>query len=582
MDDLTTRIQSLPAEKREQVRQIVKEKLAVEQAQYDVIILGGGMSGSTLARQLKQTQPDIRILIVEKGKYPVPEAAFKVGESTVEVGAYYLSEVLGLKGHLETCQLVKAGLRYFFPASDNSDIARRIEVGLTDFPPVSGYQIDRGRLENQLYKENIKQGIEVWTGCKVQSVALNQPHQATLIRDNQKIAISARWVVDASGRAGTLKRQLGLAQTVDHNINSVWFRIADTINVADWSDDSRWKTRAPDNIRLVSTSHLMGQGYWVWIICLASNVTSIGIVAEANMHPHSEMNNFKRAMEWLKLHEPQFANVIEEKRDLLQDFHALKHFTHGCERVFSAERWCITGDAGIFADPLYSPGADFIAISNSLVTNLIVRDLKGENIKTLVEHYHLSYLSLFKRYLVTYQQQYSLLGNPQVMIAKIVWDWAIYWGLTALLFFHNNKIFNWEWMSSVQHELHRFNQLNDYMQQFFRKWSKFEQREYQDNFISLLGLDFLYDLHTGLKANLDDEALKVQLVKNIDLLEAIAKGMHHQVAQQVAQLSNNGHETQFDNPLGSEPWLADDWAWQTKTEVPADLSKIWLFEPTSN
>ncbi len=107
-----------------------------------------------------------------------------------------------------------------------------------------------------------------------------------------------------------------------------------------------------------------------------------------------------------------------------------------------------------------------------------------------------------------------------------------------------------------------------------------EQRECQDNFVSLLELDFLYNLHVGLEADLGDEALKVQLAKNIDLLEAIAKGMNHQVAQQVAHRSGNGHKTPFDNPLGSEPWLADDWTWQTKAEIPADLSKIWLFEPT--
>ena len=57
---------------------------------YDVTILGGGLSGLTLAKQLKTQRPDIRIAILERNVFPVPEGAHKVGESTIEVGAHYL------------------------------------------------------------------------------------------------------------------------------------------------------------------------------------------------------------------------------------------------------------------------------------------------------------------------------------------------------------------------------------------------------------------------------------------------------------------------------------------------------------
>src|SRR2546428_7417094 len=97
--------------------------------QYDVAILGGGQAGLTLALQLKKTRPAIRILVVEKQKHPVPEAAHKVGESTVEIAAYYLRDVLGLEKHLQTQQLRKFGLRMFFSVDGNQDITRRLEYG---------------------------------------------------------------------------------------------------------------------------------------------------------------------------------------------------------------------------------------------------------------------------------------------------------------------------------------------------------------------------------------------------------------------------------------------------------------------
>jgi len=34
----------------------------------------------------------------------------------------------------------------------------------------------------------------------------------------------------------------------------------------------------------------------------------------------------------------------------------------------------LTGEAGAFLDPFYSPGSDYIAMANTFITDLIVRD----------------------------------------------------------------------------------------------------------------------------------------------------------------------------------------------------------------
>src|SRR5437763_6967702 len=87
----------------------------------DVVITGGGLAGLTLALHLKQSFADLDILVLERRLHPVPIAAHKVGESTVEIGANYLAEVLGLREHLETRQLKKFGFR-FFSSEGRSDV----------------------------------------------------------------------------------------------------------------------------------------------------------------------------------------------------------------------------------------------------------------------------------------------------------------------------------------------------------------------------------------------------------------------------------------------------------------------------
>ena len=231
----------------------------------------------------------------------------------------------------------------------------------------------------------------------------------------------------------------------------------------------------PSGLRWQSTVHLMGAGYWVWLIPLGSGSHSFGIVADGDMHPFARINRFERAMDWLREFEPQCAEVMEAHAGELEDFLALQHFAHSCARVFSPDRWALVGEAGVFTDPFYSPGSDFIAMGNDYVTDLIVRDARGEDIAARAEAFNATYLRLFDAFIRLYDGQYPIMGNAQVMTAKVSWDNACYWAITALLFFQR-RLRQPEFIASIEPLMRRFFVLHARMQQFFRAWDLADRR----------------------------------------------------------------------------------------------------------
>jgi flavin-dependent dehydrogenase len=532
--------------------------IKVADAHYDVVILGGGLAGGCLARQLRMEAPQLRVLVAEKRTHPVPEAAFKVGESSVEIGAHYFQKRLDLDTHLRSRQLEKLGLRYFFPHGDNRDIASRVEIGPPRFPPVPSFQLDRGRLENHLLKTNAEAGVTVLDGCKVQDFTLDPQglHRVTIATKEGVRTFTARWIVDASGRAGLIKRRLGLVKPSAHGANASWWRVRTRVKIDDWSDDPAWKARVSSGQRWQSTVHLMGAGYWVWLIPLGNGSHSFGIVADGDMHPFSRINRFERALDWLREFEPQCALIAEKHANDLEDFLALRHFAHSCERVFSRDRWALVGEAGVFTDPFYSPGSDFIAMGNDYVTDLIVRDVAGEDIVRRAESFNTMYLRLFEAFIRLYDGQYRIMGNAQVMTAKIAWDNACYWAISALLYFQR-RYRRPEFIDSIDSLMRRFFVLHARMQSFLREWDLADTgAQYSHSSHNVVSVHLLRHLQASLGDPLmDDEALRRRLEDNYALLETFARTWQAMAAERYPGIARfvspaaGGDETLLDLSL---------------------------------
>lgn len=484
--------------------------------------MGGGLAGLSLALQLEQTIPDIQITVLEKREHPAPEAAHKVGESTVELAAHYFGEILNLKDHIKDRQLPKLGLRFFFPAGDNSRIEDRLELGGKRYAPCPSYQLDRGRFENHLTELCLERGINFVDRASVTGVEIGRQHVVSYEKDGETNSLKSRWLIDASGRRAILKRHLKMEKTSPHVANSAWFRFKKHIKIDDWSTDAAWgEGHEDETARFFSTNHLMGQGYWVWLIPLASGSTSMGIVAADEFHSLSDYNSLEKAIAWLEKHEPQAAQAVKDNVDNLQDFRAIKNYAVECEQVFSSQRWGITGEAGFFHDPFYSPGSDFIALSNTFLTDLIQREMAGGGIR--IRSY--SYDKIFKKFyygtLSAYQNQYVLFGNSTVMPVKILWDYLVYWSITAFIFMHGRackqRMYMWNTFRLI-----RLGKLNHFMQAFFRRWHEATKDKTATGYVNISKIPLIREMNQRLKDDMDDAAYYKTFADNLGQLQSLA------------------------------------------------------------
>jgi flavin-dependent dehydrogenase len=553
------------------------------QDSYDVVICGGGLAGQALARQLRRAIPNQSILLVDRLNRPLPEAAFKVGESSVELGAHYLSEKLGLSDYFNTRHLFKCGLRYFF-GDTNGPFHERPEYGLSGFPKVHSYQIDRGMLENDLRAMNQADGVDLLEGADVNDVALGSGGQRHVVEivdksTSQSRKLEAKWVVDASGRRRLIQRKLGLGRkNVKGRCSASWFRYEGRIDISDMvpAGESAWHARVPDRNRYFSTNHIINRGYWVWFIPLGSGNTSVGIVALDEIHPFSEYNTYARSLDWLRNHEPAVYEFVKDLPPM--DFKCLNGYSYTSRQVYSIDRWACVGEAGVFSDPFYSPGNDMIGFGNSIVTSMIQKDAEGTLTPKLVDEYNWFLIGLNDSLTDKIQQIYSLFGHAPATAAKLVWDNAAAWGILCPQMFNSTYLDPFGQHAQLRAVTSRFFALTNRMHKMFADWAQRAPGNLTFDFFNYLSLDFLSKYRArNLRSGKEMPELLADARQNMAIIEELAQvlfltALEDVMPEQLHRFPENTWLNAWQVSLDPERWEADGLF--TPESAPRNLSPI--------
>src|SRR5205085_9765582 len=180
---------------------------------YDVAIIGAGLAGLSLARQLLLNS-DKTILLLEK-RAMVPMTLQKYGEATVQLSAYYFSKVLDLEEHLLREHFMKYNLRFYWKTEgrDNSRFEDYCQSYIRSLSNVPTYQLDRNKLEGEMLRLNLAQpNFTFRAGTADLQVSLSDEgrHSLSYKAGGVEVSATADWVVDTSGRAKFLARKMGL------------------------------------------------------------------------------------------------------------------------------------------------------------------------------------------------------------------------------------------------------------------------------------------------------------------------------------------------------------------------------------
>ncbi|WP_025810126.1 NAD(P)/FAD-dependent oxidoreductase [Pseudomonas chlororaphis] len=343
-----------------------------EKYEVDVLIVGGSMAGSCLARHLRLRHPDLNITVVEK------KSVFDhgIGESMLEIFWDYACKDLGLSKYLESNYFYKHGLRFFFEQEGRDcSLPNMSEMGRTWYHAIPAHQINRKKFDNDLIELNRNLGIRVDMGVSITDVERleNGKHKATA---SDGTSYLCRWLVDASGFSSVLGRKRKDVKRIDsHPVSSAWMRVKN-INDIDNLGDLKWRERVNYANRSLSTNHFMYRGYWIWMIPIDEITYSLGVVwhhdkTDVNIRGERELEAFLLSHKWVR---ELFGDSYE-----IADFSAMKNMTRVAETFFSPERWFRTGMAAGFIDPLFSSGSAFLTDINRMIVDIIESDMRGES-----------------------------------------------------------------------------------------------------------------------------------------------------------------------------------------------------------
>ena len=316
--------------------------------EYDLVIIGGGPSGSTVASFVRKFNPSMRVLILEKEKFPRDH----VGESQLPGCSAVLAEI-GAWDKVEAQNFpVKIGATYtwgrdneswefdFYPV-DQFEVRARPEK-YEGQRLSTAFQVDRAIYDDLLLRHAEELGAEVREQIRVDEV-LRDGDRVTGLRLSDGSTVTAKHYIDASGNVAILRRALEIP---------IWTPKA-LQNIAVWNyfQNPKWGEKIGVGATRVQVRSIPWG--WLWFIPLGPTRVSTGLVTPAAHYKATGKSPEELYYESIPM-SPEIKELMEGAvaEGACQ---TTKDWSFLSDRIVG-ENWFLVGEAVGFADPILAAG----------------------------------------------------------------------------------------------------------------------------------------------------------------------------------------------------------------------------------
>jgi flavin-dependent dehydrogenase len=311
---------------------------------FDVLVVGGGPAGSTVATLLARRGE--RVLLVEKDRHP----RFHIGESLLPMNMP-LFDQLGVADEVARIGIPKYGVEFVSPWHDQPSTLDFSQGWDKRF--ASAYEVRRSEFDHVLLKNAAATGAEVIEGWRVTGVEF--PAEGGVVaqgraEDGQQRQFKAKFLVDASGRDTLLANKFSTKVSNRHHHSAAVY--------GHFRGARRLPGKQVGNISLFWFDH-----GWFWFIPLLDGTTSVGAVCHADFIKarKGDVTAFFKSVIAMS---PALSDRLRDA-ELTGPATATGNYSYKSSRI-SGPGYLMVGDAYGFIDPVFSSGV-FLAMQGGFL-----------------------------------------------------------------------------------------------------------------------------------------------------------------------------------------------------------------------